>query len=152
GFSEMIAREMLGPLKPPRYREYADDIHRSAGHLLEIIDDLLSLTRIEAGKLQLDDDAVDLAEVWRFAPGMLRAKIRQARRHAGQNFPQGLPRLRGDTRAMRQVAINLLSNAIKFTEPGGAVMVIAELRAEALVITVADTGVGLSAEEIERVF
>ncbi|MBV8536845.1 MAG: HAMP domain-containing histidine kinase, partial [Alphaproteobacteria bacterium] len=152
GFAEMIAREMLGPLSPPRYRGYADDIHRSASHLLEIIDDLLSLTRIEAGKLQIDEEPVDLAEVWRFALGMLREKIAQARLNVGQHFPEGLPRLRGDTRAMRQVAINLLSNAIKFTPPGGAVIVTAGLTDAALVVTVEDTGVGLSAQEIERVF
>ena len=152
GFSEMIAREMLGPLRPPRYREYADDINRSASHLLEIIDDLLSLTRIEAGKLQIDEEPVDLADVWRFALGMLREKIAQARLNVAQHFPAGLPRLRGDNRAMRQVAINLLSNAIKFTPTGGAVMVVAGLTDAALVITVTDTGIGLSPQEIERVF
>jgi signal transduction histidine kinase len=69
-----------------------------------------------------------------------------------QRFPAGLPRLRGDNRAMRQVAINLLSNAIKFTPPGGAVMVTAELNTTSLAITVTDTGVGLAPQDIERVF
>ena len=152
GFSEMIARAMLGPIAPSRYQEYADDIHRSASHLLEIIDDILSLTRIEAGKLQIDDDPVDISEVWRFAAGMLKEKVEQALLQLDVGFPDRLPRLRGDNRALRQVAINLLSNAIKFTPPGGRVTAGAELSADGLVITVADTGVGLSAEEIERVF
>ncbi len=152
GFSEMIGRETFGPLGQPKYREYADDIHRSAGHLLELINDILGLTRVEAGKLQIEAQPVDLAEIWQFAAGMLRDKIDEALLRLDIRLPRDLPSLRGDTRALRQVAINLISNAIKFTPAGGTITVAAETTDDGLVMSVADTGVGLTPDEIRRVF
>jgi signal transduction histidine kinase len=152
GFSEMLARETFGPLGQPRYQGYATDIHKSASHLLEIINDILTLTRIEAGKLQIDQQPVDIAEVWEFAAGMLKEKIEEALLRLELRLPENLPRLSGDNRALRQVAINLLSNAIKFTPAGGSITVCAESGAEGLTVSVADTGVGLSPEDVQRVF
>ncbi len=152
GFSEMLARETFGPLGQDRYRGYADDIHKSASHLLELINDILSLTRIEAGKLQIDDQPVDIAEVWEFALGMLKEKIEAGLLRVQTNLPPDLPRFRGDNRALRQVAINLLSNAIKFTPPGGAITIAAAAGPDGLMVSVKDTGVGLAPDEVQRVF
>jgi signal transduction histidine kinase len=152
GFSEMLARETFGPLGQPRYQGYANDIHKSASHLLEIINDILTLTRIEAGKLQIDRQPVDVAEVWEFAAGMLKEKMEEALLKLELRLPEDLPRLNGDNRALRQVAINLLSNAIKFTPAGGAITVSAGSGPQGLTVTVADSGVGLSPEDVKRVF
>ncbi len=152
GFSEIIGAEVLGPVTPPKYREYAGDIHESGAHLLELINDILDLAKIEAGKLEIEDGEVDV-------PQAIDASLRFVKERASNagialkiEIDDGLPILRADERMTKQMLINLLTNAVKFTPNRGEVAVLAALdRDGALRLSVRDTGVGIAAEDIPKV-
>jgi PAS domain S-box-containing protein len=150
GFSEVMRLERFGKLQNEKYRDYVSDIHASGAHLLSLINDLLDLSKVEAGKLELDFTSVSLPDVTEHAMRLLSERAQQARVSVRRSFPTDLPNVVADLRSMRQVLINLLSNAIKFTDPGGQVMVTARMnKAGELILRVKDTGVGMNEEELK---
>jgi PAS domain S-box-containing protein len=153
GFSEIIKDALLGdgPDKAAHYRAYANDIHTSGRHLLSLINDILDMSKIEAGKLELVDEQVDVSHCIDASLLLVRERAREAGIALAVVVPDGLPRLRADLRKVKQVLINLLSNAVKFTKRGGQVTVEAVIDASgALVLRVADTGIGIRPEDIDK--
>ena len=149
GFAQMIEAQMLGPLNIPRYREYAVDIAASGGHLLQLINDILDLSKVEAGKLELHIEPVDIVDM------ILRCERIMAPRVQGAGLalsvtPEGdIPPIAADELRVKQIVINLISNAVKFTPRGGRVTVRVKCWPDGFLrIAVADTGVGMSKEEI----
>ena len=121
GFSEVLKSELLGPHGVPQYKEYAGDIHRSGQHLLNLINELLDLSRIEAGKYELNEEAVSLIDVAEDCRRMVEIRAKAKGIELSFSYANNLPKLWGDERAIRQVVLNLLSNAIKFTPQSGKV-------------------------------
>jgi two-component system cell cycle sensor histidine kinase PleC len=151
GFSEVIQNGVFGPVGDPRYVEYIHDIHASGLHLLAVINDVLDMARFEAGRLDLHEDWLDLADL---ADGSLRIVQNRAERDGVrlvQAVPERLPALRGDATKLRQVLVNLLSNAVKFTPGGGSVKLAADVDGGELVLAVADTGIGIPADKLTEV-
>jgi signal transduction histidine kinase len=152
GFSEMMKLQVMGPISPPKYREYAEDIHGSATHLLSLINDILDLSKAEAGKLQLNVDQVDLAAAAEAVRRLVAVRAEDSHIVLRKKLPANLPRLAGDERMVKQMVLNLLSNAIKFTPSRGAVTLSAGCDANgALFVSVADTGPGIAAADIPRI-
>ena len=152
GFSEVIGSELLGPVTPPKYREYAGDIHKSGAHLLELITDILDLAKIEAGKLELQDGEVDVPHAVDASLRFVKERANDAGVALRTEIDAGLPVLRADERMTKQMLINLLTNAVKFTPNGGQVTVLATLdRLGALRLSVRDTGVGIAAKDLPKV-
>jgi PAS domain S-box-containing protein len=150
GFSELMRLERFGKLQNEKYRGYVSDIHSSGVHLLSLINDLLDLSKVEAGKLELTFTSVSLPEATDHAVRLLAERAQQARVSVRRNFPTDLPNVVADLRSMRQIMINLISNAIKFTDPGGHVTITGRLnKAGELVLRVRDTGVGMNQDEIK---
>jgi two-component system cell cycle sensor histidine kinase PleC len=150
GFSEMMAGEIYGSLGDPRYKEYADAIHQSGQHLHDMINDILDMSKIEAGKMTLAPRVIDATEPVDAAVRLIRR--RAADRQVSLVFDPNddLPDINGDHRAIKQMTLNLLANAIKFTDAGGEVRVTMAMEREWLVIRVKDTGVGIPAEDLPR--
>ncbi|GAB4349017.1 MAG: HAMP domain-containing sensor histidine kinase [Oricola sp.] len=123
GFSEVMANEVLGPLQNESYKAYANDINQSGQHLLKLINEILDLSRIEAGKQELNEEPLDLAAVVDDCIGLVRMKAGQKNIRIEHACETNMPRLLADERSVRQVALNLLSNAVKFTPQGGAITV-----------------------------
>jgi two-component system, cell cycle sensor histidine kinase PleC len=151
GFADLIAQETFGPLGNARYREYAEDIGSSGRHLLDLISDLLDLSKAEADRLDLIEGPTDLRAL---LGSCLRIVAEQAER-AGvaleRSLPHGLPPMLADERKLRQMVLNLLSNAVKFTPPGGRVTLSAALRADGgITVAVGDTGIGMTAQDQEK--
>jgi two-component system cell cycle sensor histidine kinase PleC len=152
GFSEVIKNQMFGPVGVGQYVEYARDIYTSGAHLLDIINDILDLSKVEAGKLELAEDVVDLREVGDSVLDLVTGRAENARLKLLAQLPDDLPRLRADKRKVRQMVLNLLSNSIKFTPAGGTVDLIGALRADGGVsISVRDTGIGIAKEQFDLV-
>ena len=123
GFSEVISNEILGPIGNPSYKEYVQDIHSSGQHLLGLINEILDLSRVEAGRYTLNEEAVDLTRVANECLSTVRLRAETKGIRLAGEFEPGLPALWGDERALRQIILNLLSNAVKFTPRGGTVTV-----------------------------
>lgn len=151
GFSELITSQAFGPLGTPRYGEYARDIHSSGLHLLELISDILDMSKIEAGKYVLHRGPVCPADAIRHCLRMVTLRAEEAGIRLEHSVDKGLPVLEADERAFRQVLLNLLSNGIKFTERGGCVTVTASADDRSLSVTVADTGIGIPHECLARI-
>jgi two-component system cell cycle sensor histidine kinase PleC len=152
GFSEIMKSEMFGPLGTPQYRGYAADIHDSGSHLLTVINDILDLSKIEAGKFELNEEDCDVARLVRDAVRFVAERADSAGLGLQQRLAPALPTVRADGRLIKQILLNLLSNAIKFSPAGGMVTVTAEVDREVgLSLTVADTGIGIAADQLERV-
>ncbi len=117
GFSEVMGNEVLGPMNNATYRDYANDIHESGQHLLDLINEILDLSRIEAGRYQLHEEPLTLINVVEECCHLMTLRARGKGITIVEEFEQGLPLLFGDERAIRQIALNLLSNAVKFTSP-----------------------------------
>jgi PAS domain S-box-containing protein len=150
GFSEVMRLGQFGDIKNDKYRGYVNDIHASGGHLLSLINDLLDLSKIEAGKMELNFTAVNIADVTDHATRLLQDVATRGRVLVRKSIPEKLPRVVADLRAMRQVMLNLLSNAIKFTDPGGQVIVSAQVSASGeLSLRMKDTGVGMDATQMK---
>jgi two-component system cell cycle sensor histidine kinase PleC len=150
GFSEIIEREMFGPLGSQRYRDYLGDIGRSGRHLLTLINDILDMSKIEARKMELHEQEIDVEELIAECARVLATRAAAGRVTVDSEIAPDLPRLYADPTRMRQVLINLLSNAVKFTDPEGRVAVRAALDARGqLAIGVEDTGRGMTGEDIE---
>jgi two-component system, cell cycle sensor histidine kinase PleC len=150
GFSEMMAGEIYGPLGDPRYKEYADAIHQSGQHLHDMINDILDMSKIEAGKMQLAQRLIDASDAVDAAVRLIRR--RAADRQVSLIFDpdDDLPDINGDHRAIKQMTLNLLANAIKFTDPGGEVKVAIFVEKPWLVIRVQDSGIGIPPEDLPR--
>jgi two-component system cell cycle sensor histidine kinase PleC len=152
GFSEIMRAEILGPHANPTYREYANDIHESGQHLLTLINEILDITRIEAGRYELNEGPVTLAEVVEDCHRRMRLRAENKGLKIVENFEPGLPQLWADERAIRQICLNLLSNAIKFTPSGGTVtLTIGRTPTGGQLLSVKDTGPGIPESEIPRV-
>jgi signal transduction histidine kinase len=152
GFAEIIQMEMLGPVGTERYLEYATDIGTSGHHLLNLINDLLDLSKIEAGKLELHEAWIDIPAT---VETCLRFVKERALNHGVELATEligTLPPLWADERAMKQILLNLLSNAVKFTPQGGRVTVRAMIDGERrLRLAVSDTGIGIAEKDMPRV-
>jgi two-component system cell cycle sensor histidine kinase PleC len=153
GFSEIISTKAMGPSVSDQYAEYAEHIHGSGEHLLSLINDILDLAKIEAGRLDLRESIVDLSRVMHDVELMFGPKAREADIRLVANADSGFPGLFADERALRQVLVNLVSNAIKFTPPEGRITAFANVLPDgALAFGVDDTGVGIAPEDHEKVF
>jgi len=153
GFSEIMNREMFGKIGVARYTDYIKDIGDSAQHLLRLIEDILDLSKAEAGKMELEETEIDIAASVHSACLMLRERAKRGGVTLHEDVPAEVPRLFGDRRRIRQVLLNLVSNAVKFTPEGGSVRVSASVSAEnRLLVTVADTGIGIETADIPRIF
>lgn len=150
GFSEMIFREVLGPIGKGEYKDYAKAVHDSGTHLLEIINDILDLSKIEAGKIELSESAVEIATVVTACIRLVEERAKDNGVRLTVDIPENLPRIRADARLLKQVLLNLLSNAVKFTPQGGRVVVLAQMDSGQMVLSVADTGIGMALPDIER--
>lgn len=152
GFSEVLKSELLGPHTTPQYKEYAGDIHSSGQHLLNLINELLDLSRIEAGRYDLNEEAVSIVDIADDCRRMLEIRARAKGLDLVFDAEDGLPKLWGDERAIRQVVLNLLSNAIKFTPQSGKIVLAVGRGADGgQFISVRDNGPGIPEDEIETV-
>jgi two-component system cell cycle sensor histidine kinase PleC len=144
--------EILGPHQNPTYKEYAGDIHKSGQHLLNLINEVLDISRIEAGRYELHEAPVALADVAEDCQRLMRLRAESKRLKMVEQFEPALPKLWADERAMRQICLNLLSNAIKFTPAGGTVTLkLGRTARGGQFLSVRDTGPGIPEEEIPRV-
>lgn len=152
GFSEMMENQMLGPIFNEKYLEYAKSIRESGEHLLDLISDILDMSKIEAGKYTLDLEAVNLKDTIRRAAHMIEARVQE------QNIRLRLPAeeetdviLNADRRGLMQILLNLLSNAVKFTPKGGAVWVEYKAEENAVTLKIGDTGIGIPPNKLASV-
>ena len=153
GFSEVIENEMLGPIGLAQYREYAGDIHESGSHLLDVINDILDLAKIESGKLELNETVIDLGQVVERSVKMVQERATAHSISLDLYLDDDLPKIRVDERKLKQILVNLLSNAVKFTPDGGSVIVCAVVdEAKEFIISVADTGIGIEPEFMPRLY
>jgi signal transduction histidine kinase len=151
GFSEMIKGQVLGPCNQPKYVEYAQDIFTAGTHLLGLINDVLDLSKVEADRFQLLEEAIDLPALVGSCAEMMREAAQAKGLTLAVRVPGTLPALWADRRLVHQVVLNLLSNAVKFTLAGGRITLSGTADAEGLTLTVADTGVGIATDAIDRV-
>ncbi len=148
GFSEVIRDGLMGE-DMPRYREYAADIHRAGEHLLNLINDVLDLSKVEVGRLILNDDLVEVADLVESCVRLLEVRAREGGVEIERRVRSGLPLIRGDALRLKQILLNILSNAVKFTPAKGRVEVSAEVTAAGdMLLAVADTGIGMAARDI----
>jgi signal transduction histidine kinase len=147
GFSEIMKNQAFGPLGSPQYLEYMEDIHDSGNHLVDIINDILDLSKIEAGRMELKEAKLPLQAIIDSCMRIIHERAESAEIELTTSVPDDLPDLHADERLVKQMLINLLSNAVKFTPAGGTVTVGAQFKGGALLIGVADTGIGMSREE-----
>ena len=149
GFAEVMMDERFGPLGNPRYRDYLKDIHASGSQVMSLIEDLLDLSRIEAGQLDLDVAAVDVNRIVTETVAQMQPEAHRERVIMRTSLGGRIPAVLADERSARQIVRNLLSNAVKFNEPGGQVIVSTAVGdSGAVLLRVRDTGVGMTDEEI----
>jgi len=146
GFSEIMKLRYFGPLGNPRYDDYAVNIHESGEHLLELINDVLDISAIEAGKRPIAKEYLSFGEIVSESLEIVRVMAARRQIQLSVMFPESLPALYADRRAVKQIMINLLSNAIKFSNEGGTVTTSAQAGPQGLTISVADTGIGIEAD------
>ncbi|WP_235560468.1 HAMP domain-containing sensor histidine kinase [Brevundimonas sp. Leaf363] len=149
GFSDMMRERIFGPL-PERYAEYAESIHTAGGHLLELINDVLDVSKIEAERYRLSRELFDARDVVSAAVALVRVAADDKRVELNAVLPAGPLKITADRRALKQMALNLLSNAVKFTPAGGSVTVTLESIGPYLELVVSDTGVGIAPEDLQR--
>jgi len=153
GFADIMRQGLFGPVGHPRYADYVDGIVKSGQHLLSLINDVLDMSRVEAGKLELNEDDLDLRKSIEEALDLVGVTAEGKGVSLTRALPAVLPRLQADPRLLRQMMLNLLSNAIKFTSEGGSVEVAAAVLTDGgLAIRVRDTGVGMTDHQLKRVF
>ena len=151
GFSSLMKEKVFGPLGNEKYEEYAGDVHDSGTHLLELINDILDLSMIESGELELREERVDMADVIGASVRLVESRAEKGNVRLAITISDSLPCLFADERRVKQVLLNLLSNAVKFTPEGGEVSLDAHAEADGpLVLTIADTGIGMAADEIAK--
>ncbi|MEE8189522.1 MAG: PAS domain S-box protein [Kiloniellales bacterium] len=152
GFAEIIRNELFGTLEIRKYHDYAKDIHDSGQHLLELINDILDLSKIETGNVELHEETIELSKAIDSCLRLTIERAGAAQVELDTDIPDyGLPDLRADRRMFKQILVNLLSNAVKFTPPGGRVTVsVRHVPEDGHVIRVADTGIGIAPEDVPR--
>ncbi|MEW9616580.1 ATP-binding protein [Shinella sp. S4-D37] len=151
GFSDMMATERFGPIGHPRYIEYANDIGRSGRHVLDIVNDLLDISKIEAGEMELDFTAVGLNETIAEAVSLVQPQANAQRVIIRTSLSATVPQIVADLRSIKQIALNILSNAIRFTPSGGQIVVSTAYEANgSVVLRIRDTGVGMTRSELEQ--
>ena len=152
GFSEVMQNEILGPLKNETYKEYVDNIHSSGRHLLNLINEILDLSRIEAGRYELHEEPLRLTDIADDCQRLLKLRTDSKGLIIEENFDDGLEQIWGDERAIRQICLNLLSNALKFTPRGGKIIIAVQRTADGgQCLSVLDNGPGIPEDEIPKV-
>jgi signal transduction histidine kinase len=152
GFSQIMTQQMFGPLGSPRYREYAGDVLNSSQHLLQIINDILDMAKIEAGRVELHETPIEIGALFEGCLRLVRERAEAAGIMLRRDLPDDMPYLNGDERLVKQILLNLLSNAAKFTQRGREVTVAARIEAGGgCALSVIDTGIGIAAENIPKV-
>jgi signal transduction histidine kinase len=151
GFSQVLKQQMYGPLNE-RQAEYVDDVLSSGQHLLNLINDILDLAKVEAGRMELQPSTFELPELLENAASMVRERATRQGTGLTVTMDGSVGAMEGDERKVKQILFNLLSNAVKFTPSGGKVTLAARAADEQVVISVHDTGVGISAEDQEKIF
>ena len=150
GFSEVLSQEMFGKHGNEAYKFYADDIHKSGNYLLNLINDILDLSRIEAGRREHNDEPLSLAQSLQEALGFVDLRLKEKAITVINNIALTLPKIMADRRALQQIWLNLLSNAAKFTPHGGTITISAQRHDNGdLVVSVADNGPGIPDEELK---
>ncbi|MBV9261691.1 MAG: PAS domain-containing protein [Pseudolabrys sp.] len=149
GFSEIMASGMFGPLGAEKYEEYCSDIHRSGQYLLDVINDILDMSKIEAGRIRLDFEEVDLDALLDDAMRVVTARAQDKRLSVRSRIAPAL-RLHADRRALKQIMLNLLSNAVKFTPEGGHVLVRGRQSGECAIISIMDSGIGIAPDALVK--
>ncbi|HEY2836046.1 MAG TPA: ATP-binding protein [Rhizomicrobium sp.] len=150
GFSELMTREIFGPLGNGRYQEYAKLIHDSGGHLLDLINGVLDMSKIEAGKFELYEEIFELEDIVSSSLRFVRLAAERSGVELTSEIARDTTQIFADRRAIKQILVNLLSNGIKFTPKGGEVRLSTRLMEKGVEIKVADTGIGISKADIER--
>ncbi|WP_394690715.1 ATP-binding protein [Hoeflea sp.] len=151
GFSEMMAEERFGPIGSPRYLEYAHDIGNSGKHVLDIVNDLLDISKIEAGQVDMEFTAVSLNDHLAESVSLLQPMANSQRVIIRTSLSESVPDVVADQRSVKQIALNLLSNAIRFTPSGGQIVVSTSYEPSGnVVIRIRDTGIGMSRKELEQ--
>lgn len=150
GFSEILVDEMFGPLGDARYKDYARDILESGRHLLDMITDILDMAKIEAGKMTVDLQPIDLTDPVDAAVRMIRRRAEEKNVNLTLAANSGLPLVEADHRAIRQMILNLVSNAIKFTDEGGEIRVTVDQKGDEVRVAVRDNGIGIPADALPR--
>ena len=148
GFSDAMATELFGPLGTEKYREYVASIHDSGNHLLDLINDILDVAKIEAGAMEMEEEELDPAQIAEASLRLVRPRAESGRVRLSNGVEENLPRFRGDRRRVKQILLNLLSNAVKFTPEGGRVSLDVRLNGEGLAFLVTDTGIGMDDDEL----
>ncbi|MCT7374015.1 PAS domain S-box protein [Chelativorans salis] len=151
GFSELMIDEKFGPIGNERYRDYLRDINRSGNHVLDLVNDLLDISKIEAGQQEMQYEAVPLNETLGEVVAMMQPQANSERVIIRSSFASRLPDVVADLRSVRQIALNILSNAVRYTPAGGQVIVSTAYDTDgSVVMRVRDTGVGMSSAEIDE--
>lgn len=152
GFSECMTQEIMGPMENKLYKEYAGNIHHSGSHLLHLINEILDLSRIEAGRYELNESAVRLIDVVDDCHRLLKLRLEGKALRIVEDFDESVPPIWADERALRQVILNLMSNALKFTPRNGEIVLsVARTESGGQLVSVRDTGPGIPKEEIPKV-
>jgi signal transduction histidine kinase len=150
GYSEIIKRGMFGPLSA-RYREYGGDVFDSGTHLLNLINDILDLSKLEAGQFELQEEEVDFASTIQACIHLLEPQAEKSKVGLStQSAAEGRILIRADERRLRQILINLVSNAVKFTPEGGRVCIATSITNQSLIVAVSDTGIGMAQADIPK--
>ena len=153
GFSEMMKREILGPVQPPKYRDYVEDIHHMGRHLLSLVNDILEMSKVEAGESQLSESEFAVRELLEDSIRTVTAAYRDRSTAVELDRQSILPSLQGDQRMFTQMVMNLLSNAVKYTPDSGRIRVTGVLAENGnFRLSVSDTGIGMSDKEIVEAF
>lgn len=151
GFADMMANEHFGPVGHPRYGEYAHDIVRSGRHVLDIVNDLLDISKIEAGEMELDFSSVGLNEMVQAAVAIVQPQANSQRVIIRTALSQAVPNVVADGRSIKQIVLNILANAIRFTPSGGQIIVSSAYEPNgSVVLRIRDTGIGMSRSELEQ--
>ncbi len=151
GFSDLIAQERFGPVGHPRYNEYAHDISKSGRHVLDIVNDLLDISKIEAGQQDLDFQAVSLNDEITESLSLMQQIANENRVIVRSSLPSNVPSVVADKRSIKQILLNILSNSIRFTPAGGQIVVSSSLETSGnVLLRIRDNGVGMNRSELER--
>jgi signal transduction histidine kinase len=150
GFADILMGQIFGRLGDARYIDYARDIRDSGLHLLNLINDVLDVSKVEFGKVELTEEVVDIAATIHSCVRLMRDRANAAGLKLLAEVPRGLPAIRGDSRRLKQILLNLLSNAVKFTPSGGHVIVEASDGPDGFRISVVDTGIGIAATDLDK--